>query len=99
MGWFGAAAIATVASIALQLLTLIVALVWLGKGPVATAERAAMAVLSVDLLIAVGCVVWFARQSAAATGSPRYGWVLAFGLWQTLLLVVAASIALLAMNR
>jgi hypothetical protein len=35
----------------------------------------------------------------AATGSPRYGWVLAFGLWQTLLLALAAFVSLLAMNR
>jgi hypothetical protein len=99
MGLFGAAGIATVASVALQSLVLVVALVWLGKGPIAAAERAAMAVLPVDLLIAVACVVWFARQSAADIGSPRYGWVLVFGLWQTLLLALAAFITLLAMNR
>lgn len=99
MGLFGAAGIATFASVALQSLVLIVALVWLGNGSIAAAERAAMAVLSVDLLIAVGAVVWFAKQSAVATGSPRYGWVLAFGLWQMLLLVFAAFVSLLAMNR
>jgi hypothetical protein len=99
MTLFGTAAITTVASVALQSLTLIVALVWLGKGSVATAERAALAVLLVELLIAVGSVIWFAKQSALATGSPRFGWVLAFGLWQSLLLLVAAFISLLAMNR
>lgn len=99
MTLFRAARLATGASVALQSLTLIAALVWLGKGSIATAERAALAVLLVELLIAVGGVVWFAKQSAAATGSPRYGWVLAFGLWQTLLLAFAAFISLLAMNR
>lgn len=99
MSLFGAARLATIASLVLQALTLFVALLLLGKGSIAAAERAAMAVLLVELLIAVGCVVWFAKQSAAATGSLRYGWVLAFGLWQTLLLALAAFISLLAMNR
>ena len=99
MNLLGAAGIATGASVGLQVATLIVALLVLGKGSVAAAERAATVVLLVDLLIAVGCVVWFAQRSALATGSPRYGWVVAFGLWQTLLLAIAAFITLLAMNR
>lgn len=99
MTLFAAAGLGTVASLGLQSAVLFVALIWLGKGSVSAAERAATAVLLVELLIAVGAVVWFAKQSAVATGSPRHGWVLAFGLWQTLLLVFAAFISLLAMNR
>lgn len=99
MKLLGVAWMGTLASMGLQLLALFAALMLVGKATGASAERAAFVLVAVDLLIAVGCVVWFAQRSAAASGQLRYGWVALFGFWQLALLAVAAFISLVSLNR
>lgn len=99
MKLLGVAWMGTLASMGMQLLALFAALMLVGKATGASAERAAFVLLAVELMIAVGCVVWFARKSAAASGQSRYVWVAAFGLWQLMLLAVAAFISLVSLNR
>lgn len=94
LAWMG-----TLASMGLQVLALFAALALTGKATGASAERAAFVLVAVDLLIAVGCVVWFAQRTAVGGGQLRYGWVALFGFWQLALLAVAAFISLVALNR
>lgn len=99
MKLLGVAWMGTLASMGLQSLALFAALALLGKTTGGSAERAAFGLLALDLMIAVGCVVWFALRSAVASQRLRYGWVALFGLWQVALLAVAAFISLVALNR
>ncbi|MBK9655942.1 MAG: hypothetical protein IPO66_10955 [Rhodanobacteraceae bacterium] len=99
MKLLGVAWMGTLASMGMQLLALFAALMLVGKASGASAERAAFVLVAVDLLIAVGCVVWFAQRSAVAGGQLRYGWVALFGFSQLALLALAAFISLVAMNR
>ncbi len=81
------------------LLALILTTVLLGKAGGATAERVAMALLAVDVAIFIGSIVWFAARTAAVSGQPRYGWILAFGLWQLAILAAAGLVSLVTLNR
>ena len=89
----------SLASMGGHLAVLMTTLMLLGKASVASAERAAMVLMSVELAITVGAIVWFAARSAQVSGQPRYGWVIAFGLWQLVLLAVAVFISLVSLNR
>lgn len=99
MKLLGVAWMGTLASMGMQLLALFAALMLVGKATGASAERAAFVLLAVQLMIAVGCVVWFAQRSAVAGGQLRYGWVALYGFWQLALAAVAAFISLVSLNR
>ena len=99
MKLFGTAWMIWLVSSGGYLLALIVTAVLLGKTGGATAERAAMALLAVDVAIFIGSIVWFAARTAAVSGQPRYGWVLLFAAWQLAILAVAGLVSLVALNR
>lgn len=99
MKLFGTAWMIWLVSSGGYLLALIVTAVLLGKTGGTTAERAAIALLAVDVAIFIGSIVWFAARTAAVSGQPRYGWVIAFGLWQLAILAVAGLVSLVALNR
>jgi hypothetical protein len=87
------------ATMALYLVGLMAALSTVGKPRTSGAETSAFLLLGFDLLIALASIAWFAHKSAAASGSPRYGWVVVFGLWQLLILAVAGFISLVSLNQ
>lgn len=99
MKLFGTAWMIWLASMGGYLLALMVTAALLGKASGATAERAAMGLLAADVAIFVASIVWFASRSAVASGQPRYGWVIAFGLWQLAILAAAGLVSLVALNR
>lgn len=99
MKLLGAAWMGTLASLGLQSLALFATLLLAGKATGASAERAAFVLIAIELMVAVGSVVWFAQRTAVASGQPRLGWVAVFGFWQMALLALAAFVSLVAMNR
>lgn len=99
MKLFGAAWMIWLVSSAGYLLALLATAALLGKTGGATAERAALALLAVDVAIFIGSIVWFASRTAIASGQPRYGWIIAFGLWQLAILAVAGFVSLVTLNR
>lgn len=99
MKLLGSAWMISLVSMGAYLALLMGTAVVLGKTGGAPAERAAFAVLSLDALVAIASVAWFARKSAALTGEIRIGWVIGFALWQLTILAVAAFISLVTLNR
>lgn len=99
MKLLGAAWMIWLVSSAGYLLALFATAAMLGKTGGTTAERAAMALLAVDVAIFIASIVWFASRTAAVGGHPRYGWVIAFGLWQLAILAVAGFVSLVTLNR